>query len=121
MKKILILEDFPMHQQRYSSLLKDEDCEVTIKSNGFLGLVALLNEKSFDGVITDEHMPKMNGTQFIHAIKNRYSKHFSNLPVLIHTMSSLEIEESRVRDYSRVYSHKKTKDTTYIKDFLQVI
>ena len=69
-KKILVVDDEPMVCEAIGMLLSVDGHEVVPASNGPAAL-ALFEQGKFDLVITDYHMPKMNGDALALAIKER--------------------------------------------------
>ena len=65
---VLYIEDDISVQQAMAEYLRNLFLEVTTASNGLEGLEAYQNSK-FDIVITDLSMPKMNGIEMLHKIR----------------------------------------------------
>jgi CheY-like chemotaxis protein len=88
-KRILVIEDDDMSREGVAEILTDEGYEVMAASNGVEGL-ALLSTYQPDIVLTDLHMPKLDGWGVIEYLKQTYPL----LPVLIFT-SDIEIDVMR--------------------------
>lgn len=74
MKKILIVEDEKLFAQLLSDALSDnEDTDVELASNGRIAL-QMMDSTDYDLVLTDIHMPEMNGREFLKSLRSRNSK-----------------------------------------------
>ena len=83
--KILIVDDVRMSVEIGKGFLEDSGCELISASNGIEGLEVARKERP-DLIITDLHMPKMDGAELCRAIKDDPS--MNNIPVLILTSDS---------------------------------
>jgi CheY-like chemotaxis protein len=88
-KRILVIEDDDMSREGVAEILADEGYEVMAASNGVEGL-ALLSTYHPDVVLTDLHMPQLDGWGVIERLKQTYPL----LPVIIFT-SDIEIDTMR--------------------------
>ena len=79
---ILVVDDSRVNQHMLKLLLKRNNFDVTIASDGQKGLAAL-EENDIDLVISDIQMPRMNGLAMVQAIREHDV--FSDLPVLMLT------------------------------------
>lgn len=68
--RILLIDDDDDVRRDYSRLLKSLGFEVEAAADGTTAL-QLLSRRPFDVVVTDIHMPKMNGMEFLRAIRER--------------------------------------------------
>ncbi|MCL2549646.1 MAG: response regulator [Methanimicrococcus sp.] len=68
MKKILLIEDNVMNCELIKDILVLCNYQITSTGDGADALVILENE-SFDLILTDIHLPKMDGVEFIHKFK----------------------------------------------------
>lgn len=90
-KKILIVEDTPLFQKIVSKHVNELGAmETVIAGNGQDGLVKMENAE-FDIIISDIEMPKMNGYEFIQAV--REDLRWKDLPVL--ALTTLSNEDNR--------------------------
>lgn len=62
--KILVVDDEEHTRMGYAEILKMGGHEVDTAENGLVGLTKS-EAKDYDLIITDLHMPKMNGVEFI--------------------------------------------------------
>lgn len=72
---VLILEDSLTQALRLQLILESQGYRVTVAGNGMEGL-ALLENNPFSIVITDWVMPKMDGCEFCHAVRERESSKY---------------------------------------------
>lgn len=70
-KAVLFVDDEPAILASIKRLLRKEPYSVYTADGGAAGL-ALLREKEIQVVVSDQRMPEMSGTQFLHAVKERY-------------------------------------------------
>lgn len=81
-KKILLIEDDTLVGEMYKNCFAAAGAKITWASDGKIGLEILKNE-TFDLIITDLMMPKMDGYELVqHLKKNKDTK---DIPVIILT------------------------------------
>jgi signal transduction histidine kinase/ligand-binding sensor domain-containing protein/DNA-binding response OmpR family regulator len=78
-KKILVVDDNSTNLTILQSQLEQWKLETVLASSGAQALEILNNESGFDLVLSDMHMPEMDGVQLAGAIKQRYQK----LPIIL--------------------------------------
>jgi len=81
-KKILTVEDSPATQKFISFTLKYKGYDVVTANDGVEGMEKLTGD-SFDLVILDIMMPRMNGLEVLEEIKK--NPEFSSIPVIMLT------------------------------------
>ena len=82
-KMILLVEDNIEYLDMLKKMLKDHGYEVTTADNGKDGLEILKkNDPSIDIIITDLHMPSLNGLEMA---KEVFSKKISEAPIIVLT------------------------------------
>lgn len=79
-KKILVVDDDPDLLALTKKILSDQGYEIEVAYNGAQAKYKIENE-SFDLIISDLHMPFLNGIEFIKVIKFR-SKKFASTPII---------------------------------------
>ena len=84
--KILVCEDDVMTQKAIEHKLKSEAYEVEKASDGEEAL-KILEEKDIDLLITDLHMPKLDGLELINYLRNEKNK---NIPIIMLTRVGVE-------------------------------
>jgi PAS domain S-box-containing protein len=68
--KVLVVEDIPLNQLLMKTLLDDFGFELDIASNGLIA-IEKLEAKSYDIILMDLQMPKMNGFEATEYIRNK--------------------------------------------------
>lgn len=71
MYKFLVVDDEPNVLELIADLVQEifDGCDVETATNGLEGLEKA-SEKQYDVVLTDFKMPKMNGAEFIRAVRD---------------------------------------------------
>jgi DNA-binding response OmpR family regulator len=101
--RILLVEDDEGIQELLSEFLRDEGFSCDVASNGQIATEKLLMN-SYDLLITDFRMPKMNGVELITWCRtNRY--HFPVIFITA-TASLMPEEDIAVNDYCAILIHK---------------
>lgn len=77
MKKILLIEDMKGISESLTMILKMSGYEVTVAHDGMAGL-ELTQKTTFDLIITDILLPKMDGNEFI----INFKKQNSDIPII---------------------------------------
>ena len=78
-KKVLVVDDNSTNLTILQSQLEQWKLEPVLASSGAQALEILNNSGGFDLVLSDMHMPEMDGVQLAGAIKQRYQ----NLPIIL--------------------------------------
>jgi len=89
-KKVLVVEDNPNMSGLLTDMLEVFDVDSISASDGVEAL-DLVNDNEFGMVISDLRMPKMNGTELLLAVKEKFPK----MPVVLisgYTMDSADDE-----------------------------
>jgi CheY-like chemotaxis protein/anti-sigma regulatory factor (Ser/Thr protein kinase) len=85
MPTILIAEDTRTQARMIQFMLEGEGFQTEIAANGLLALKAI-EQRPPDIVLTDLHMPEMNGLELVEAIRSR----FPSIPVVLMTADGSE-------------------------------
>ncbi|MEA2041747.1 MAG: response regulator [Bacteroidota bacterium] len=89
-KTILVVEDFETSAFVLKTTLEGQGFNIIVAEDGFKALDEL-NGQNIDLLISDYHMPKMNGIELIEIIKKR--KNYQKMPIFIlSTDSSFELK-----------------------------
>ena len=99
-KKVLVVDDSFSTREIEKSILEVEHYSVSTASDGIEGLEQL-KEQRFDLIITDIHMPRMDGLTFVENL--RKDDRHSSVPVIV--VSSDENESSK-KDFQKVGADK---------------
>jgi DNA-binding response OmpR family regulator len=92
--RILVVDDSPTIRKVVTSLLERHGYEAVAAADGTIAL-ELLTESTFDLVLVDFVMPRMNGFQFCRALRSKES--LSDLPVVLMSAKSDKIREQFVQ------------------------
>lgn len=88
-KKILCIEDSPATQKFISFTLKYKGYEVVTANDGVEGMEKVSND-TFDLIILDIMMPRMNGLEVLKEVKR--NPEFANTPVIMLTSEKGEAD-----------------------------
>lgn len=104
MKTLLVVEDDAIFQKTLLEALKDAGFKVIVAEDGRDGLKKAKEHKP-DLVIADIVMPKMNGIEFLQALK--IDEEISNIPVVMLTAyENMTMIEEAIRLGCRGYLEK---------------
>ncbi|MBH0046657.1 response regulator [Pseudoalteromonas sp. NZS11_1] len=81
--KILVVDDMPLMRHVLINMLRKLEYSNIVEATDGLQALALLRHQHFDLVITDLHMPKMDGVDLLTNI--RKDKELADIPVLMVT------------------------------------
>ncbi|HEA16091.1 response regulator [Pseudoalteromonas sp. AS84] len=81
--KILVVDDMPLMRHVLINMLRKLEYSNIVEATDGLQALALLRHQHFDLVITDLHMPKMDGVDLLTNI--RQDKALTDIPVLMVT------------------------------------
>ena len=112
--KILIVEDDSSSRNLLVRLLKKENYEVEIASDG-LEAFELMERNRFQAILTDWMMPKMDGLELIHKI--RQSSHPDTVILMITALASREAKEKALEAGADDYISKPI-DMSILEDVL---
>lgn len=90
MKKILVVEDDPVQQQRICEVLKQVDANVSVVGDGSLAVNAAKEEQP-DLILMDIIMPNMDGYAACRTLTN--SEETKHIPVLIVSSKNQEADK----------------------------
>ena len=91
---ILVVEDSVMSRELEKNILEASGYDVDVAVDGVDGL-SKLEEKSYDLIVSDIEMPRMDGFQFIETLKK--DERYKHIPTII--VTSLSKEEEKRRGY----------------------
>lgn len=70
-KRILVADDEKCVRGLLVDVLKTQDCHIDLATNGYEA-IRLMEKRSYDLIITDYMMPKMNGLELTRRVRSRY-------------------------------------------------
>ncbi|MCB0334953.1 MAG: response regulator [Bdellovibrionales bacterium] len=91
--QILVAEDNPVNQKLIRKLLEKDGHEVTLAKNGRLAL-SQLEDKSFDVILMDVHMPELDGVETTRLI--RLNAKFKEIPIIALTADTREGDKEKL-------------------------
>jgi CheY-like chemotaxis protein/CHASE3 domain sensor protein len=98
-KTVLLVEDDPLQRESVIRLIGDEDIEIIAVGSGEEAL-DLLRKRVFDCMITDLHLPDMQGSELLKRVAAEEIVSFP--PVIVYTGRNLtRDEEAELQRYSR--------------------
>ena len=93
--RILLVEDNPLNQQVASQILRSNGFVVDIAEDGIAAIEAVEKE-SFDCILMDCQMPKMDGYTAANKIKQQ-SK-FAHIPIIAMTANTMEADLTKAKE-----------------------
>jgi two-component system sensor histidine kinase and response regulator WspE len=115
-KRILVVDDSITVREVECRLLENQGYEVETAVNGMDGWNAL-RTASYDLIVTDIDMPRMNGIDFVKSI--RADARFSDLPVMI--VSYKERDEDRVKGLEAGANYYLTKSSFHDETLVKAV
>jgi CheY-like chemotaxis protein len=95
--RILVADDTNMNVLLLKTIFKRVNVEISTAENGVEAL-KLLDENEYSLVLTDVHMPVMDGIELTKRIRNHHNQKLRNLPVIILTGSISQEATERMKD-----------------------
>ena len=81
--RVLVVDDFPTMRRIVKAQLQEIGCALVAEAADGAAALHILRQTSFDIVISDIHMPVMNGFDLLHAMKA--DKALRDVPLLLMT------------------------------------
>lgn len=114
-KKILLVEDDPVHQQQIGSLLENENIDIQFSKTGNEAVEHIMKTE-FQCVILDLVLPDMNGFDVLKQVAENDDKN-ALPPVIIYTAKDLSQKEmNRLLQYARKVIPKSLKGSQRLVD-----
>ena len=95
-RRILVIDDSLTIRDLVRYVLEQEGYEVLDADDGLTGLEILRNEKDISLILTDAHMPNMDGLTMVEEIKKEES--LSSIPIVVITLETSDKMKGRARD-----------------------
>ncbi len=86
--RVLVAEDQPVNRELLGRQLRSLGCKAVLCTNGVEALQLLDEEAGFDLVITDLHMPVMDGYELVRRIRSHAKTGVRDMPVIVLTASA---------------------------------
>ena len=96
--RVLVVEDNLVNQKIVSKFLAKWEASVDIAENGVIA-VAMVQEKEYDVVLMDLHMPEMNGYDATRAIRSMEGDYYKSLPIIALTASAFLEDRDKIYTY----------------------
>ena len=93
--RILVAEDNSMNQKLIGRILKDWGCHYDIAQDG-LEALDLLEQNSYDLILMDLHMPRLDGCEATEQLRNKTGNPNQHKPIIALTAAALLDEKNRV-------------------------
>jgi len=106
--KVLIVEPSPLYAAMIETVLKAENCQTKIVTDGLVALENLLMQ-SYDVVITALEVPTLNGDALISALRISNGKNKNINAILITTKDLNNVEHSNI--FNHVVNRNVVKDS----------
>ncbi len=90
--KILVAEDNELNSFMLANILRTWNCQIETASNGKIALEKV-EEKKFDIIFMDSHMPIMSGFETIRRIREHTNPDIANILIISISASVLEAEQ----------------------------
>ncbi|CAM2005097.1 hybrid sensor histidine kinase/response regulator [Acanthopleuribacter pedis] len=114
--RILVVDDSATVREVQRQILQEQGFQVDLAEDGVLGLKAL-GKQTYDLIISDVDMPRMNGLKFIQKI--RANPQLSHLPVLM--VSYRDSDGDRTRGLDAGADAYLTKNDLYATTFIETV
>ncbi|MEO9804884.1 MAG: response regulator [Reichenbachiella sp.] len=85
---LLVVEDHPLNQLLIKATLKGQNIKFDMANNG-KEAIDMLNEKAYDLILMDIHMPEMGGIKATQIIRNVFSEPKRSTPIIAMTASAI--------------------------------
>jgi signal transduction histidine kinase/DNA-binding NarL/FixJ family response regulator len=92
--KVLVVEDYPTIREIVQHHLQSAGCEADLARNGLVALISV-QEKKYDLILMDVHMPKMDGMEATRRIKAMDG--YKDIPIIGMTANVLDSNQEECR------------------------
>ena len=116
MKKILLIEDMKGISESLKMILQSNDYHVTVAHDGAEGL-ELTQKTTFDLIVTDILLPKMDGNEFMIAFK----KHDSRTPILAISGGGRGVSSAKALELSKNFASHVLEKPFSTNDFISAV
>lgn len=118
-KKILVVDDDQTTLVLVSSLLNNLNIEAETLPDS-AKVIEVLEQKHFDIIVTDIHMPGMSGFELLHVIRTHPNRRISQIPVIASTANITDKEEIIKKGFVD-YLSKPFKEAVFYNKILKVL
>lgn len=120
--KILLVDDDEIQRLKFKKVCKIINYDVTIFEaiNGENAFTFLEDNNSFDLIVSDLNMPRMNGLEFITKIKN--NPKYNNIPLVVMSTSKDKSDLKKCYDFGiSGFFSKPSKFSEYSKKVVSLL
>lgn len=96
-KRVLVAEDSSVIQNLTRKILENQNFEITAVKNG-KDVLSKIEKESFDIILLDINMPKMNGIDCAKNIRGLADKDKAGIPILAITGNALNMTEDEFHE-----------------------
>lgn len=118
-KRILVVDDDEVTSMLISSLLKNIELSAEIL-NDSSKVIEAIEAQPFDMVLTDIHMPGLNGIELLNSIRNHPNEQIRNIPVVASTANVTE-KDAIINSKFSNYLSKPFKEEVLYRTILSVL
>lgn len=118
-KHILVVDDDEITSLLISSLLKNIELPAEILTDS-TKVIQTMEAKPFDMVLTDIHMPGLNGIELLTAIRNHPNKQIRTIPVVASTANITDKDVIMKSEFTS-YLSKPFKEETFYRTIINVL
>lgn len=111
--KALIVDDSRQYRRHYTRLLRNQRLQIFAAEDGLHALEILQANPDIRLVITDYHMPRMNGYELVQAIRQKYSEDMLSIIVF-----STDDSEGMSPKFLKVGANDFISKTATVEEFL---
>ena len=118
-KHILLVDDSVTARSQLRDVLKEEGYVVHEAENGYMAL-EIFKKESIDLVLTDLHMPILNGVGLLTSIRRLAEN--ANVPVFVITADAEKTVKVQLRSLKiKAWVHKPHNNTNLLKGIKQIL
>jgi CheY-like chemotaxis protein len=101
--KVLVVDDNRINRLLIEKVLTKWGVFADFVENGLLGVEKIENNRDYDVVLMDIHMPEMGGIEATRTIRNMPDPYFKQLPIIALTASMLNNERDKIDEAGMDY------------------
>jgi CheY-like chemotaxis protein len=110
--KVLYVEDYPVVQEIYIAVLKDQGFDVTLAGDGKEAMI-LAKEKDFDVILLDLLLPQVSGLEFLERYKAIDAKKREGTTLIVLTDFDNPATVETVKQFGVEHYWMKVENTPY--------
>jgi CheY-like chemotaxis protein len=95
---VLVVDDNQINRLLINKILTKWGATIDFAENGLQAVNKVENNKNYDAVLMDIHMPEMGGLEAAQIIRGKSEPYFKQLPIIALTASMLNAQVSQIGD-----------------------